>query len=112
DDDAGNGVGHSHQRRVQRRRHAPHHIIADEDGQHEDGQAEDGGIDVFHHKTFRSSRWSMLNKTRSTPDSTRGVSSDQAARSQSRSTGCALGHPGWKIGTYMVAMARKMPTAT
>ena len=39
-DHRGNGVGHRHQRRMQRRRHAPHHVIADEDRQHEDREAE------------------------------------------------------------------------
>ena len=29
------GVGDRHQRRVQRRRHAPHHVVADEDRDHE-----------------------------------------------------------------------------
>ena len=38
-DHRGDGVGHAHQRRVQRRRHAPHHVIADEDRQHENRQA-------------------------------------------------------------------------
>ena len=35
DDHRGNRVGHRHQRRVQRRRHRPDDVIADEDGQHE-----------------------------------------------------------------------------
>ncbi len=35
------GVGDAHQRRVERRRHRPHHVIADEDRQHEDRQPED-----------------------------------------------------------------------
>ena len=41
DDHRGDGVGHRHQRRVQRRRHRPDHIIADEAGQHEDRQDRD-----------------------------------------------------------------------
>ena len=45
DDHRGDGVGHAHQRRVQRRRHAPDHEIADEDRQHEDRKPEDEGID-------------------------------------------------------------------
>ena len=45
DDHRGDGVGHRHQRRVQRRRHAPDHVIADEDRQHEDRQAEDERVD-------------------------------------------------------------------
>ncbi len=36
-DHRGNRVGHRHQRRVQRRRDRPDHVIADEAGQHEDG---------------------------------------------------------------------------
>ena len=36
DDDAGDGVGHRHQRRVQRRRHRPDDVVADEDREHED----------------------------------------------------------------------------
>ena len=45
DDHRGDGVGHRHQRRVQRRRHAPDHVVADEDRQHEDRQAKDERID-------------------------------------------------------------------
>ena len=37
-------VGHRHQRRMQRGRHAPHHVIADEDREHEDREAEHEGI--------------------------------------------------------------------
>ena len=37
-DHRGNGVGDAHQRRVQRRGHRPHDIIADEAGQHENRQ--------------------------------------------------------------------------
>ena len=45
DDHRRNGVGHTHQRRVQRRRHAPHHVEADEARQHEDGEkAEEIGL--------------------------------------------------------------------
>ena len=36
DDHRGDGVGDRHQRRVQRRRHRPDHVVADEDRQHED----------------------------------------------------------------------------
>ena len=43
DDDRGDGVGDAHQRRVQRRRHPPDHVVADEDRQHEDRQADDQG---------------------------------------------------------------------
>src|SRR5579864_8470691 len=39
-DDRGDGVGHRHQRRVQRRRHRPDHVIADEHREHEDRQPE------------------------------------------------------------------------
>jgi len=45
-DDAGNRVGHRHQRGVQRRRHLPDHVIADEDRQHEHGQAQHQRIDA------------------------------------------------------------------
>ena len=45
DDHRGDGVGHRHQRRVQRRRHRPDDVVADEDRQDEDGEAEDEGID-------------------------------------------------------------------
>ena len=45
DDHRRDGVGDRHQRRVQRRRHAPDHVVADEDRQHEDGEAEHGRID-------------------------------------------------------------------
>ena len=45
DDHRADGVGDAHQRRVQRRRHVPDDVIADEDGQHEDGQVGDDGID-------------------------------------------------------------------
>src|SRR6201747_1280924 len=38
-------VGHRHQRRMQRRRHRPHHEIADEYGKHENRQPEHEGID-------------------------------------------------------------------
>src|SRR5258708_5678371 len=47
-DHRGNGVGPRHERCGQGRRHAPDHVVADEDRQHEDRQAEDGGIDGFH----------------------------------------------------------------
>ena len=36
-------VGDRHQRRMQRRRHPPDHVIADEAGQHEDGEQEHEG---------------------------------------------------------------------
>src|SRR6202021_1224370 len=39
-DHRGDRVGHRHQRRVQRRRHRPHHEIADEHPQHENRQRE------------------------------------------------------------------------
>ena len=38
DDDAADRVGDAHQRRVQRRRHVPDHLPADEAGQHEHGE--------------------------------------------------------------------------
>ena len=38
DDDAGDGVGHPHQRRVQRVVHVPDHVVADDDRQHEHGE--------------------------------------------------------------------------
>ena len=37
-DHRGDRVGHAHQRRMQRRRHVPHHVVADEAGHQEDGQ--------------------------------------------------------------------------
>src|SRR5208282_3653928 len=40
DDHRGDGVGHRHQWRVQRRRHRPHHVVADEHRQHENRKAE------------------------------------------------------------------------
>ena len=45
DDHRADGVGDAHQRRVQRRRHVPDHVIADEDGQHEHRQVGDDGVD-------------------------------------------------------------------
>ena len=47
-DHRGDRVGHAHQRRVQRRRHRPHHVVADEHRQHEDRQAEHERIDSFN----------------------------------------------------------------
>src|ERR1700730_7465202 len=44
-DHRGDRVRHRHQRRVQRRRHRPHHEVADEHGQDENRQPEDEGID-------------------------------------------------------------------
>ena len=34
-------IGDTHQWRMQSRCHIPHHVIADEDGQHEDGEEVD-----------------------------------------------------------------------
>jgi hypothetical protein len=48
DDHRRDGVGHRHQRRVQRRRHRPHHVIADEHREHEDRQPEHEGVYRFH----------------------------------------------------------------
>ena len=45
DDDRADGVGNAHERRVQRRRHVPHHVVADEDGQHEHHQISDDWVD-------------------------------------------------------------------
>ena len=45
DDHRGDRVGDRHQRRVQRRRHRPDDVIADEDRQHEDRELEDEGVD-------------------------------------------------------------------
>jgi hypothetical protein len=45
DDHRGNRVGDRHQRRVQRRRHRPDHIVADENRQHENRKPEDERID-------------------------------------------------------------------
>ena len=45
DDDRGDRVGDRHQRRMQRRRHRPDDVVADEDREHEDREAEDEGID-------------------------------------------------------------------
>ena len=47
DHDGRNGVGDRHQRRVQRRRHRPHDVVADVDREHEDDQVGDGVRD-FH----------------------------------------------------------------
>src|SRR3984885_2675790 len=51
-DHRGDRIGHRHQRRVQRRRHRPHHEIADEHGENENRQPEHEGIDglsdMFH----------------------------------------------------------------
>ena len=44
-DHRGDRVGHRHQRRVQRRRHRPDHVVADEDRQHEDREPEHERID-------------------------------------------------------------------
>ena len=38
DDDAADGVGDAHERRVERRRHIPDHLPADDAGQRKDGQ--------------------------------------------------------------------------
>src|SRR5690606_12231139 len=48
DDHAGDRVGHRHQRRVQRRGDAPHHVVADEDREHEGDQVVDRGVDRWH----------------------------------------------------------------
>ena len=45
DDDRRNGVGLGHQRRVQRRRHRPHHVVADEDRERENREPEHERID-------------------------------------------------------------------
>ena len=45
DDHRADGVGDAHQRRVQRRRHVPDDVVADEDGQDEDGEVGDDRID-------------------------------------------------------------------
>ncbi len=44
-------VGDRHQRRMQRRRHPPDHVVADEAGQHEHGEQENEGRvgDAFGH---------------------------------------------------------------
>src|SRR5262249_21328880 len=51
-DDRRDRVGHRHQRRVQRRRDRPHHVVTDEYGEHENREAEheriDGLYPVFH----------------------------------------------------------------
>src|SRR6202166_2144075 len=44
-DHRGDRIGHRHQRCMQRRRHRPHHEIADEHGKHENRQPEHEGID-------------------------------------------------------------------
>ena len=44
-DHRGDGVGHRHQRRMQRRRHRPDHVVADEDREHENRQPEHGRVD-------------------------------------------------------------------
>ena len=43
DDHRADGVGHAHERRVQRGRDVPDHVVADEDGQDEDGDVDDVG---------------------------------------------------------------------
>jgi hypothetical protein len=48
DDDAGNGVGYRHKRRMQRGRHVPHHVVAHENRQYEDGQIDNKRIDITH----------------------------------------------------------------
>ncbi|VDO17697.1 unnamed protein product, partial [Brugia timori] len=48
DDDRRDGVGHGHQRRVQRGRDGPHHVVAHVDGQHEDDEVDDGVRDDVH----------------------------------------------------------------
>ena len=53
-DDRGDGVGHRHQRRVQRRRHRPHDVVADEDREHEDRQAEHERIDRVGNRVDRA----------------------------------------------------------
>ena len=55
-DHRGDRVGHRHQRRVQRRRHRPDHVVADEDRQHEDREPEHEGIDGVG--GLRPWRWS------------------------------------------------------
>src|SRR5882757_3836559 len=44
-DHRGDRIGHRHQRGMQRRRHRPHHEIADEHGENENRQPEHKGID-------------------------------------------------------------------
>src|ERR1700686_4712970 len=44
-DHRGDRISHRHQRRMQRRRHRPHHEIADEHGEHENRQPEHEGGD-------------------------------------------------------------------
>ena len=48
-DDARDRVGQRHQRRVQRRRHVPDDVVADEDRQHEDDQVDDDRINACGH---------------------------------------------------------------
>ena len=48
DDHRADRVGDRHQGRVQRRRHRPDHVVADEHREHEDDQVEDAGVDGFH----------------------------------------------------------------
>src|SRR5688572_1433642 len=43
------GIGHAHERRVQRRGDVPDHLVADEDGQNEDGEVDDDGVDGAGH---------------------------------------------------------------
>ena len=45
----GHRVGHRHQRRMQSRRHPPHHVITDEAGENENRQAGDEeAVAAFH----------------------------------------------------------------
>src|SRR5262249_15032878 len=46
----GDGIGHRHQWRMQRRRHRPHHVIADEHREHENRQPEDERIHYVWHR--------------------------------------------------------------
>src|SRR3954470_16917436 len=44
-DHRGDRVRDRHERRMQRRRHRPHHVVADEDREHENRQPEHGRVD-------------------------------------------------------------------
>ncbi len=63
DDHRGDGVGDGHQRRMQRRRHRPHHIVADEDRQHEDTEAEDQWVDRVSATAALREGWSGQRKS-------------------------------------------------
>jgi hypothetical protein len=55
-DDAADGVGHAHQRRVQRRLDVPDHHVAHEAGQHKDGEVPEEGCGALRRSTRTAQR--------------------------------------------------------